>query len=136
MLLKFCLKVLLTNYKSEVILRIDSLYIVLVAWVIITGNGHSHDSIDFYFVAPSCIMFGFLSSVLLCEHQVRDGDNYSIMMSTLFFSFVIHYNVEERPVGNGPKVVFHNEKQGHKYLAVVSLEQDLVLEGFEMISTS
>lgn len=32
--------------------------------------------------------------------------------------FVVHYNIEERPVGNGPKVVFHSEKQGHKYLAV------------------
>ncbi|KAK3103798.1 hypothetical protein FSP39_021971 [Pinctada imbricata] len=32
-------------------------------------------------------------------------------------SFVVHYTVEERASASG-KVTFHNEKQGHKYLAV------------------
>jgi len=33
----------------------------------------------------------------------------------------VHYSIEERQSSSG-KVVFHSEKQGHKYLALVSMK--------------
>ena len=37
------------------------------------------------------------------------------------FSFVVHYILEEKTSHSG-KVSFHSDKQGHKYLALVSVK--------------
>ena len=42
-------------------------------------------------------------------------------------SFVVHYSIEEKTVSTG-RVSYHSEKQGHKYLGVVSMPAVLRLK--------
>ena len=44
------------------------------------------------------------------------------------FSFVVHYILEEKTSHSG-KVSFHSDKQGHKYLALVSVKG--IAKGFQ-----
>ena len=39
----------------------------------------------------------------------------------VFFSFVVHYALEEKTLPNG-RTTFNSEKQGHKYLGVVRIQ--------------
>ena len=43
-----------------------------------------------------------------------------ILICNCSFSFVVHYILEEKTSHSG-KVSFHSDKQGHKYLALVSV---------------
>jgi hypothetical protein len=51
----------------------------------------------------------------------------------LIYSFVIHYLVDER-VGQNGRFQFSSEKQGHKFLGLVTGSRFLFLQIFGMIA--
>ena len=61
-------------------------------------------------------LFVYYSAIINASCQISES---SPVDNSIFSSFVVHYIIEEKTAHSG-KVSFHSDKQGHKYLALVS----------------